>query len=474
MCKKILILIIFCVGMTNKIHAQNDQKIIYNLNDCIRIAIQNNLDLKNSVLRAESSEINFKQAKGELYPRFNVNYNLGSNNGRNIDPFTNGFINEQLTFSNLGLTINAEIFNGLRIKNSIKQSRFNLQASEMEIEEEEQNLIIEVTFRYIQILNAKDLLELSKARLETTKGQLDRLEAHYNEGFGNPADYTDMQGQYAMDKIGIINAENSLKEAILNLIRLLSTEPDSEIIFEDIEGLVETEMYPYTALEVFNDALTNLATFKAKRLRIQAADTGVKAAKSNYYPTVSLFGQFNTNYSSLAKTFNETGTGIVETGDFVEIANQEFPVLSERTSYQAENIGYQDQLNNNFNSVVGVSVRIPIFNGFFAKNEVALQKVQLEEKSNDLQNTTLEFKQSIEEAYLKMESAFNRNFILMSQVTAYEQSFRTNEIRFNNGVSNIVEYLTSKNNLDAAMLNLSKAKYEYILRVRILDYYRGL
>ena len=105
---------------------------------------------------------------------------------------------------------------------------------------------------------------------------------------------------------------------------------------------------------------------------------------------------------------------------------------------------------------------------------MALQKVQLEEKSNDLQNTTLEFKQSIEEAYLKMESAFDRNFILLSQVTAYEQSFRTNEIRFNNGVSNIVEYLTSKNNLDAAMLNLSKAKYEYILRVRILDYYRGL
>ena len=474
MYKKILVFIIFCVGMTNNMQAQNDQKVIYNLNDCIRIAIQNNLDLKNSVLRAESSEINFKQAKNELYPSLNVNYNLGSNNGRNIDPFTNGFINEQLTFSNLGLTINAEIFNGLRIKNNIKQSRFNLQASEMEIEEEEQNLIIEVTFRYIQILNAKDLLELSKARLETTKGQLDRLEAHYNEGFGNPADYTDMQGQYATDEIGIINAENSLKEAVLNLIRLLSTEPDAEILFEDIEGLVETEMYPYSALEVFDDALTNLATFKAKRLRIQAADSGVKSAKSFYYPEVSLFGQFNTNYSSLAQTFSETGTGIVETGDFVEIANQEFPVLSERTSYQAEDINYQDQFNNNFNSVVGVSVRIPIFNGFFAKNEVALQKVQLKEKSNDLQNTTLEFKQSIEEAYLKMESAFDRNFILVSQVNAYEQSFRTNEIRFNNGVSNIVAYLTSKNNLDAAMLNLSKAKYEYILRVRILDYYRGL
>jgi outer membrane protein len=135
---------------------------------------------------------------------------------------------------------------------------------------------------------------------------------------------------------------------------------------------------------------------------------------------------------------------------------------------------YIDQFNNNFSSVVGLSVRIPILNGFQAKNVVALEKIQLEETSIDLQDTKLEFKQSIEEAYLKMESAFNRHHLLIGQVTAYEQSFHTNEIRFNNGVSNIVEYLTSKNNLDAAKLNLSKAKYEYILRVRVLDYYRGL
>ena len=114
MYKKILIFLSFHFIMVNGMMAQNDQKVIYDLNDCIRIAIQNNLDLKNSVLRAESSEINFNQAKNELFPSLNMHYNLGSNNGRNIDPFTNGFINEQLTFSNLGLTINAEIFNGLR------------------------------------------------------------------------------------------------------------------------------------------------------------------------------------------------------------------------------------------------------------------------------------------------------------------------------------------------------------------------
>ena len=474
MYRKIIVFIGFYLIFNPAGQAQNDQKVIYNLNDCIRIAIKNNLDLKSSVLRSESSEVNYKLARNELIPNLNMNYNYGLNDGRNIDPFTNGFVNEQLSFSNLGLNLNFNVFNGLRIKNSIKQSKFNLQASEMEIEEEEQNLILEVTFRYIQILNGKDLLNLSKSRLETTKGQLDRLEAHYNQGFGNPADYTDMLGQYATDEIGIINATNTLEEAVLNLIRLLSTDPDSDLLFEDIEGLVENEKYQYSADQVFNDALLNLATFKAKRLRIDAADSGVKVAKSIYYPEISIFGSLQTSYSSLTKSFNETGTSVTETGDFVIANNQELPVLTNQTLFEAQNMGYIDQFNNNFSSVIGLSVRIPILNGFQAKSAVALEKIQLEETSIDLQNTKLLFKQSIEEAYLKMESAFDRHHILIDQVAAYENSFRTNEIRFNNGVSNIVEYLTSKNNLDAAKLNLSKAKYEYILRVRVLDYYRGL
>jgi len=474
MYRKIIILAGFCLFLITIGYAQEDQKIIYNLNDCIRIAIKNNLDLKSSELKAESSEVNFKQSRNELFPTLNMNYNLGLNNGRNIDPFSNDVVTEQLTFSNLNLNLGVTVFNGFRLMNSIKQSKLNLQASEMEIEEAIQDLTIEVTFRYIQILNGKDLLELSKSRLETTKSQLDRLEAHYNEGDGNPADYTDMLGQYTNDKIGIINATNSLKEAVLNLIRLLSTDPDSELQFEDIEGMIETDKYQFSAGQVFDDALQNLATFKAKRLRIDAADTGVKAAKANYFPEISLFGQLNTNYSSVAQEFTQTGTIISETGDFIDINNQNFPVLTNETLFDAENIGYSDQFNDNFNSVFGVSVRIPIFNGFRAKNTVALQKIQLRESSIDLQNTKLLFKQSIEEAYLKMESAFNRHHILLDQVAAYEQSFHTNEIRFNNGVSNIVEYLISKNNLDTAKLNLSKAKYEYILRVRVLDYYRGI
>lgn len=455
-------------------YSQGNPKTVYSLTDCIEIAIKNNLDLKSSTLRAESSKVNFKQSKANMLPNLNADYNIGITNGRSIDPFTNDYINQELTFSNAGLNLNLTVFNGFRIMNSMKQSKFNMQAAEMEIEEAKQNLILNVTLAYIQILNSRDLVKLSKARLETTSKQLTRLNVLYKEEVGNPADYTDMKGQYALDKVGVINSENSLKAGILNLIQLLNINTDSELVFESIEGLIESEKYQLSADAVFNDALQNLATFKSKQLRIDAANKGVKVARSNYFPEISLFGQLNTNYSNAAEIFTETGSVINETGSFVNINGDEFPVLENQSLFQADKISYNDQFDNNLNTVIGISVSIPLFNGFRAKNTVAIQKIQMEESLIDFQNTKLLFKQSIEQAYINMDAAFSKYHILSEQVKAFEESFRINEIRFNNGVSNIVEYITSKNNLDSSQLNLSNAKYEYLLRVKVLDYYRGV
>lgn len=469
-------LLLSCCFTIQAFGIAQDVQIVYSLGDCIEIAIENNLDLKSSSLRAESSEVNFKQAKADMLPSLSGNYNLGITNGRSIDPFTNDYIEQQLTFSNAGLNLDAVVFNGFRLINSIKQNRFNMQAAEMEVEETKQNLTLNVTLAYIQILNNKDLLQLTKTRLETTKQQLNRLETLYKEEVGNPADYTDMQGQFALDQVSVLNAENAMSESVLNLLQLLNIDPDpdSDIIFKPLEGLIETDMYVLSAHDVFNESLQNLATFKSKQLRIDAAHKGIKVARASYFPEVSVFGQLNTNYSSAAETFTETGTVINQTGSFININDEVYPVMQNETLFQGNKINYNDQFENNLNSVVGVAVRIPLFNGFQSKNLVALQKIQKEESLIDLQNTQLLFKQDIEQSYLNMEAAYNRYFILQNQVKAFEESFRINEIRFNNGVSNIVEYITSKNNLDSARLNLSNAKYEYLLRVKVLDYYRGV
>ncbi|MGS2738569.1 TolC family protein [Sinomicrobium sp. M5D2P17] len=441
---------------------------------CIETALRNNLDLKSSHLKANTAKVNYRQSRFNILPDANASYNLGVTNGRSIDPYTNSYLDQQLTFSNAGLQLNLTVFNGFRLLNTIRQNRYNLQASEMEVREARQNLVLDVTLAYLQILNNRELLKQAKARMETTEKQLQRLGSLYNEGSGNPADYTDMQGQLALDKTTSIQAENSLKASVLNLYQLLNMEDTPNIAFAGIEPTDTMQQYPLSAKEVLTDALANLATFKAKELRLDAAKNGVKVARAGYIPTISVFGELNTNYSSAAEFLNETGTSIEETGDFVSVDGQDYPVLREETHHVGESISYEDQFNNNLSTAIGLSVNVPLFNGFRARNNVALEKIKMEESRIDLENTGLQLRQAIEQAHLDMQSAFDRYHVLTGQVKAYEESFRVNEVRFNNGVSNIVEYITSKNNMDNARIGLANAKYEYLLRVRVLEYYRGI
>ncbi|WP_242202967.1 TolC family protein [Aestuariivivens insulae] len=451
-------------------HAQS----LLTLEDCIKIALENNLDYKVATLDTETSRINYKQSRQELLPSVNLDYNLGQSSGRSLDPFTNDFINQELTFSNAGLQLNATIFNGFRLMNKIKQNRFRLYAAQMQKEEEKQNLILEVTLTYIQLLNSRDALVLAKNRYSTTEEQLKRIEANYNEGYGNPADYTDIKGQLAMDKVGIINVKNELNFVNQRLIKLLNTDLQKERVINSFSDLDAIEAYGHSIDNVYNDALNNLATFKVKQYQIEATKSSIKVARSYYLPNIGLFGKLSTNYSSIAETFQDTGTLTKETGDFVNINNQDIPVLRNETQFQSNKIGYADQFNNNLNSVVGLSINIPIFNGFSAKNRVSLQKIELEQAVVDLENTKRLLKQAIANTYNNMESAYERFKAFKSQVNAFQESYRINKVKFENGVSNIVEYIVSKNNMDTAQLNLNKAKYEYLLQVKVLEYYRGL
>ncbi len=452
--------------------AQENYQTDLTLEESIEIAIENNLDLQSVRLNENRSNVNFRGAKADLLPNLNANYNIGVSNGRSIDPFTNAYINRELTFSNAGLNLDAVVFNGFQLLNRIKQNKLALKASQFEVEEAKQNLILNVTLAYLRVLNNRDLVTLAENRLGTTREQVNRLETLYNEEVGNPANFTDIQGQFALERTGLIQAENALNESVLDLAQLLNLEAD--ITLKGISMLVDLEPYPYSPEQIMEEALENQPTFKAREFRVEAARKGVHVARSQYIPTISFFAQVNTNYSSAAQIFLETGSTIVETGSFITIDNQNIPVLTNQTQFAEEGIPYEEQFNNNLSSAVGVSVRVPILNGLEVRNNVALQKINHQESMVELENTRLQFHQAIEQAHYDMEAALRRYEILQEQVEAYEESFRINEIRFNSGVSTIVEYTISKNNLDNARINLANARYEYLLRVKVLEYYRGV
>ena len=469
MIKNILFIILLMLSFESFSQKESVKK--YTLEECIKIALDNNLSLKSAKNTEKSAKINYNQSKANLLPSLNGSYNLGVNNGRSIDPFTNDFINQQLTFSSANLSLNATVFNGFRLLNTLKQDKLDQRAANFEVEQEKQNLTLNVTLAYLQVLNSKDLLNLNQQRLVVTNNQLKIQKDLYDEGRENPADYTDLLGQKASDETNILSSKIALNNAKLNLRTLLNLNSTIDI---NTDGLLfSLEKYKFTSDQVFNDALKSLATFKARELRVESAKKGVSVAKSQYIPEISLFGQLNTNYSSAAETFTETGTSIVETGDFITINNQDYKVMTNQTLFQANQINYLDQLDNNLNSVVGVSLRLPIFNGFRAKNNVALEKVRVEESLIALEQTQFEIKNAIQQVHFDMEAAYLRYQSLQKQVSAFEKSFEINKTRFNNGVSNFLAYITSKNNLENAQINLSIAKYDYFLRVKVLEYYRG-
>ncbi|MFC4722788.1 TolC family protein [Geojedonia litorea] len=470
MCHKFIFSILVILNTTLAL-GQAENKATVSLQDCIEIALNNNLDLKSSTLRTESADINFRQSKNALLPSLNGNYNIGKSTGRSIDPFTNSYINEELTFSNAGLSLDAVVFNGFRLINSWKQQKFNLLASEMEQEEARQNLILNVTLTYLQVMNTRDLLNLAENRIESTEKQLERLKTLYDAEMGNPAEYRDFQGQMANDKANLMAAKNNYQDAKLNLKQLLNTKIDLEIATLDMP--LEFNVYSESFEQVYDLAVKNLARVKADEYRLNAAHKGVAVARSQYVPQVSFFANLGTNYSSAAKVFNQGGTIIEDTGDFVTVNGQDYSVFTEKNLFTPEDISYRDQFDNNLNTVVGLAVSIPVFNGFRAKNNVALEKIKEDQASVELDRTKLELHTIIEQTYNDMITAYERFKVLEEQVVAYQESLRINEIRFNNGANTSVDYIISKNNHENAQISLNNVKYEYILRVKLLEYYKG-
>jgi len=468
--KQLIILTLF-FNWTISIYGQNQSVTSYSLKDCIEIALQNNLDLNSASLRAETANINFKQSKNELLPSLNGFYNIGKSSGRSTDPFTNSIVTQDLTFSNAGLRLNAVVFNGFKLINDWKRQKLNLLASKMEKEEARQNLVLNVTLTYLQVMNNKDLYELATNRLESTNQQLERLESLYDEEVGNPAEYRDFEGLRANDKANLITARNNFKDAKLSLKELMNIDSDFDLQIVDIP--LDILDYKTSTEEVYQSALQNFAMVKADELRVDVADKGIAVARSLYMPEISIFANLNTNYSSTANLFNEGATTFVETGDFVTINGDDFPVMTERTEFFPQSISYRDQFENNLSQSYGIAVNLPLFNGFRTKNNVQLEKIKKEEAQTELERTKLQLKNAIDIAYRDMIAAYERYEVIQTQVNAYEESLRINEIRFNSGVNNSVDYIISKNNYDNALINFNNAKYEIVLRVKILEYYKG-
>lgn len=460
-------------GIYSNAGAQNTTT-AYNLKTCIDVAQANNIPVKQNELNVEAAAINYSGAKMSRLPNVGGGISYGVNNGRSIDPFTNGYINQQLSSSNAFLNASVPLFKGFQTQKTIEQTSLSYQAAKEEFQQQKDNLTLNVILAFLQVLNNEDVLDLTKKQAAVTQKQVERLTEMNTNGAIAPATLADMQGQYAADQVSIANAANALEIAKLSLAQLMNVAYKKEMQASR-EGVDMTiAQYAATSDQVYAAALDKLSMVKAADLRVKAAVKSTQLARSDLFPTLSLTGQLGTNYSSATRNATVTGTSTIATSDYVVVSGNNLPVMTKQTNFDYQKINYFKQAKNNFGSFIGLNLQVPIFNGLQARNKIALAKVQEKNTHFIAENTRIQLQQSIEQAYLNMSTSYDKYKLIGDQVKAFEESFRAAEIRFNLGALNSVDYLIIKNNLDRANINFTIAQYEYLLRTKILDFYQGI
>ncbi len=452
--------------------AQSDSAGSFSLQQCVELALKNNLELKQAELLAASGQIDYRQAKTNLLPNLNGNVEHGLNQGRSIDPFSNAYLNQNISYANYGLFSGVSLFNGLSAINAVKQYRLSAAAGQLDVQLNKDMLTLNVINAYLQVLAAEDQLVQVQNQVNLSQKQVERLAILNDEGAIPPSQLFDLKGQLAGDQVTLVNTRNQLESARLGLAQLMNIPYNASLQLERISNDELLAKFSGNADSVYQQALHELPIVKAASTRKESAGFALKAVKGQYWPTVSLNAGLYTNYSSAAATSTLLSVSDQQTNQYVLVGGVKEPVYMPVSQYSDNKIAYGNQFKNNYSTNLNLNIRVPIFNYLSTRNKVAKARLDLENSNLVENNAKIKLQQQVEQAFLNMNAAYNRFNVLLQQTAAFGESFRITEARFNEGVVNSVDYLTAKNNVDRSNISLINARYEYVLRIKILNYYQ--
>lgn len=471
--KSILPTLLIMICLATGVFAQGNSHNSYSLKQVLELALANNAQLRQSEFQSLNAGIALRQTRSTLLPDVFASINHGLNQGRSIDPFTNGYVNENINYANYALSGGMTLFSGLILRNQIKKSAYDYEASKMELHREQDNLTLRIIITYFQLLNNEDQVVQARLQTEVTGKQIDRLKILDKEGAIAPAQLSDLKGQLANDELSLINSRNNLVSSKIALAELMNVVLTNDFQVERVSenSLVRAAMD--TPESIYSLALEQLATIKGVALRTKSAAQGIKVARGQSSPQLGFNSSLFSNYSSAAMGSRLIGTQVSATGDYVELNGSKLSVMAPQGIYERSGITYNSQLRNNYSTSYNFSLRIPIFNSDRTRNRIALAKLELKNAEFIEETTKVQLRQAIDRAWFDKLAAEDRLVALNKQVTAFKQSFNSAEVRFNAGAGTVIDYTIAKNNLDTANIKLINAKYDLLLKVKILDYYKG-
>jgi outer membrane protein len=456
----------------------------WSLPRCVDYALKNNISVKQTDLQSQFSALALKQSRASQLPSFNFSTSAGNSFGLSENPTTG--ILENASFFNSWAQLQAQVslFNWFSKRYTNEANRITYEADIQQTQKIKNDVALNVAVAYLQILLAREQANLSAIQVEQTKAQLENTQKQVQAGRLPELNAAQLEAQLATDSSSLITAEASAKQFILQLKALLNldagvpfdveTPPVDKIPVESIADLQPESVYA--------SALVNLPQQKVNELRIQSALKNSSAAKAAMYPSISAFGGLDTRYAHFQKTaiYNQVITGYIPTplradaggGTYYNIEQPIFQNGNTIVNYIRSD-GFGKQFRENFGQNIGVGLSIPIFNGRRARSGWEQSKLNIRNLELTKELGDQQLKQDIYKAYIDATAAIQKFNANQKAVTTAQKAYDFSNKRYELGLLSTFELISSQNSLQTAKTQLLYAQYDYVFKIKLLEFYKG-
>ncbi|WP_372774607.1 TolC family protein [Mangrovibacterium sp.] len=410
----------------------------WDLQKCIDYALENNIQVKQQQINADYYGNELKQARNNRLPSLSSSFSNSFSFGRSQQA-DGTYDNFNSNSTQGGLNASMVLWNGFQLTNSIARANFSLQARLQDLQKAKDDLMLYIAAAYLEILFSDELIQVAKEQEEVTKLQVDRTSKLVKAGSLAKGSLLEIEAQLANEELNLVEAENRQQLAYLNLYQMLELPSTQSFkIAKPILPVLTANRSVLNSMEVFKNAVQFRPEVKSAQFDLQAAQKTVAIARGQLYPSLDLGGSYSNWY------------------------NNKYPY------------DFSTQFKNNESYGFGVSMSVPIFGKFQTRTQINNAKLDVMSKELDVQNTKNVLRKDIEQAYTNAVAALKKYMASSKAVESMQEAFRYTEEKFNVGMLNSVEYNQAKNRLTSAQSDLAQAKYDYIFRTKILDFYNGV
>jgi len=440
---KLNIIVLLLLFSTVTLSAQQKK---WTLQECVTYALENNITIEQFELDLEDTRIDKSDAVGNMLPDLNVQTRASGSTGLVLDPTTNNLISATIFSASNDLTSSVTLFDGLRNLHRINRAKLNAIASQYRLDDLKDDIKLSVANAYLQILSNKETLKVFRAQYAVTEQDLKRTRELVEAGVVPRGDQLEIEATAANQQQQIINTESLVLISRINLAQLLQiTDYENFDIADEEFDIPTSDILDNSPKSIFQKALTYRNDIKFSQSNIALAEKDLDISKGARYPTLGAFFNYNNRYSD-------------QTRD---------PVTGQK-------IGFKDQLWVNDGISYGAQLNIPIFNGFSVRNGIARSKIDVEKARLQLEQDKLDLETNINQAYVDVKSFGAAYEAAEKTLEARRLAYEYSKERFDVGLMNAFDFSQAQSRVDNAEADLVRTKYDYIFRLKILEFYFGI